>query len=158
MTKCYTQDNARKVRYVYIIFIVLWSIFIIYNEMYTTLESWASLIPYITFGIAIYYSDKLSCEVEDNMFKVSFLSVGVILIFPMLSYMCKNYAGNNKHFVAIAITAMVSTLLSFIDIWVPLKLISIQKHIKSCFQTISITLIIYAFISYFINQKCPTLL
>jgi len=152
MAKCHDHRISRNIKIIYILMIILWFIVITYFNFWQLRTFPILLLPFILFIIGIYNSDSLTKECENEMFKISFLSVGVIVVIPLLSWISKDYNGDIKQFIAIIVLAMVSTLLSLIDVWIPPDSMSVYKHVKSSLQVISITLLIFGLITYFIHR------
>jgi len=96
---------------------------------------------------------KLTVEIEADMFKASYLPVGAIVMIPMLSWISKDYLGDQAQFIKIIITSLCCTLLTLIDFWVPRSQLSVYKHARSGLQTISISLMILALMTYFVNRS-----
>lgn len=152
-TNRYCDINKQRIKILYILAIVFWIGLCLYFKLYTT-KGWLILIlPLIVFGIAIYNCECLCNELDEYMFKASYLSVGLILTLPLLSWMTKDYNGDINQFISVIILYLTFTLLTLIDVWVPHSSISIFKHLRSVFQTLSITLIIYAMITYFLHRE-----
>jgi hypothetical protein len=126
-----------------------WILLVSYFKLWREKFSFILFIPLIAFFISFLYLEDVSPAVEENMSKTNFLSVGIILTFPILSWMVKEHNGDKKHFITLAIVALVLSLVTFIDIWVPENRLSIYRHIKSSFQVMSVCLFIYALIVYY---------
>ena len=149
----YSEENKLRIKQLYLFSIIFWIIICIYFELYIEKSRVVLILPLFVFCIAIYNCNCLNTEVEEYMFKASYLSVGLILTLPLLSWMSKDYKGDVNKFISVIIMSIVFTLLTLIDIWVSCKNISIFKHIRSILQTLSITLIIYSMITYFLYRE-----
>lgn len=154
---CYSPQHVWKIKLVYVIMIVLWSAIVCYFRLYL-LKTWPLLLlPLCVFVVGIYNSDSLTVEIEADMFKASYLPVGAIVMIPMLSWISKDYSGDHSQFVAIIVVSLCCTLLTLIDFWVPKKQLSVYKHLRSGLQTVSLSLIIFALVTYFLHRTSKTM-
>ncbi len=149
----YTEQIIFWIRIIYIIFIVFWSILIWYFRFYRLKASYLLLIPYIVFIIGIANAGVLSTDIEEEMFRANFLSVGLLLALPLLNWTNKDYNGDRRLFSTIIILALVFSILSLFDIWVSKKWLSLSKHIRTCLQTFSLTLIMFGLVEYFLCKE-----
>jgi hypothetical protein len=111
------------------------------------------LVPLGLFIAAYYSIPYLNRDIEDSMFKANFLSIGLILAVSLFALLEKNYRGDKRQFSLIVILALVFTMLSLLDIWVPANYTSLVKHLKSVFQVFAVFLLIYALYIYFIHSS-----
>lgn len=146
----YSYCTVYWIRAVYILAIIIWVLLICYFRLYITPAAFVLWLPVIVFAIGLTQMDKVSVEVEKDMFKTSLLSVGLILALPLLGWMSRDYSGDRGHYVSIIILAMVISLLTLIDVWVEKKWLPVYKHYRSCLQTMALTLLIYAVITYYL--------
>lgn len=137
---------------VYIVAIIIWLIIVVYFRLYTVTGAFVLWLPIVVFAIGIANADELTVEVEKDMFKASYLSVGLLLALPLLAWMSKDYNGDKAQFTAVVVLAMVLTLLTLVDIWIPKKWLSVYKHGRSCLQTMAVALLIYALVTYFLAR------
>lgn len=145
--KCYWIDS------VYIIAILVWFLIICYFELYTSRAAIFLWIPFIVFLIGWSNSADLSPEIEEDMFKASYLSVGLVLSLPLMTWMSKDFNGSRQMFTSVIIVTMVLTLLTLIDIWVAKRWLSVYKHGRSCLQTMAVCLFIFALITYYMDKQ-----
>jgi hypothetical protein len=87
------------------------------------------------------------------MFAANFLTIGLLLALPLLNWTSKGYNGCKKTFTLIIILAITFSILSMYDIWVPKKWLSVYKHGRSCLQTLSLTLVIFGLVEYFLCKE-----
>lgn len=140
----------RKIDWIFIIYIITiigWGLIIWYLK--PTAGLFILFIPFIVFLISIFSLHHLSVSVENEMFAFDYLSTGLLVILPLLSCILNNYKGNRTQMVRVLLLAITFTILSLVDVWVPEKYLSMTKHIRSIFQTISLTLILYALYIYY---------
>lgn len=149
----YSPEVRTGLYYVYGIAIIVWIFIVIYFRLYTVGGSIILWIPIIAFLVGLYNINDLTVEVEDEMFKTSYLSVGLLLALPLLTWMNKDYEGDKAQFTCVIVIAMCLTLLTFIDVWVPRGMLSVYKHARSCLQTMTISLLIYALVTYYLSRR-----
>jgi hypothetical protein len=143
------DDTLFLLQLFYIGMAFFWILLVSYFKLWREKFSFILFIPLIVFFITFLYLEDVSPAVEENMSKTNFLSVGIILTFPLLSWMVKEHNGDKKHFITLAIIALVLSLVTFIDIWVPENRLSIYRHFRSSFQVMSVCLFIYALVVYY---------
>jgi len=155
LPKCqkYNTDVIFWTRIIYITAIVIWLIIIIYTGFYKLKAAFVLIIPLVIFGIGIFSISSLTAEVEDYMFTANFLTVGLLLALPLLNWTSKNYSGSKQTFTLIIVLAITLSILSMYDIWVTKKWLSVYKHARSCLQTLSLTLVIFGLIEYFLCRE-----
>lgn len=152
--KSYGLQKTNFIRTLYISASIVWLIIILF------IHSWESSffgiiilsIPFIVFGLGYYFADRLTIEVEDETFRLNYFSIGLIVVIPLFQWATKNYSGDMRRYVTIIILALVLSMLTLIDVWIPKKYFSFMRHFKSMLQTMSLTLFIYA-IFLFYSQR-----
>jgi hypothetical protein len=132
----------------YIFFVLIWLLIIIINSFYKV-EGWYVLcIPFIIFAIGFFNADCVDSELEDDVFRVSFVTIGILLSLPLLKlFNDKKYDRQLNHIIFLA---MIATLFSYYHFWVPHSLRHVCKVIQSCLETIAITLYVFALIIFFL--------
>lgn len=162
--KVYKQPNrhkpygTRKTTYTQLVYIfasLLWVSLIYLLDLYP--PNWVGwliiLLPLLIFAIGFYHADTITIEVEDDMFKVNHLALGLIIVLALFTWLSKDYSGDRRKFVLLVVIAMIFSLIAVIDVWVRKKWFSLIKHIKSALQTLSIVILIYALYLYFWYKK-----
>lgn len=144
-----SDDTLFILQIFYIGIAVFWILLVSYFRLWKEKYSFILVIPLIVFFITFLYLEDVSPAVEENMSKTNFLSVGIILTLPLLSWMVKEHTGDKQHFITLAIMALVLSLFTFVDIWVPESRISIYRHFRSTLQVMSVCLFIYALVVYY---------
>ncbi len=139
----YDSTTVFWVRAVYFLMLIVWIVLCSYSGMWTTPASPVLILPFFTFGIAIYFTDKLSTTIEEFMSKASYLSLGVILAVPLLSWISQETPRYSQIISTCIIVALVLSLATYIDVWIGAENISIYRHFRSSLQVMSVTLIIY---------------
>ena len=146
---CYNSHTQFTVTIVYIVLILIWIATIILMKFYDS-PAWFLLgIPFLVFLYALTSCHYLTYDIEDEMFKASYLSIGLILSLPLLSWMNKDYNGNKNQFVSIIFVALGFTILTYIDVWVTKKWLSVLRHFRSGMQTMAVTLFLFAIMTYY---------
>ena len=160
--KRHGQEKGQRIRVLYGISFVLWVVLIIALGLWRTdIVGWVVLlVPPLVFLFGFINADKLTVEVEDQMFEANYLSVGLIIVLPLLMWINGQHGEttspvDRRHFIQIVVVALVLSMLSMIDLWVPRESVSLIKHGKSIFQTASISLLIYALYWFVRKQDCP---
>ena len=152
--KCYGRRKTLYVQLIYLYAVVFWLFLVFYLQAYRVdqIGGLILFIPIFTFGIGFLNASALTVEVEEDMFKANFLSIGLLIVLPLLTWMNRDYTGDRKKFIAILIGAIIFTMLSLVDIWVRKKWVTLVKHLKSVFQTFSLTLLILGLYLYYSNR------
>jgi len=155
--KPYGTRKTRAVQSLYVISALLWIALILLLGLYRTDRAGILILslPLFVFAFGFINSGSLSVEVEEDMSKANYLSIGLLVVLPLLTYLNNDYKGSaekRRHFMTIIIVALILTMLSLVDIWVKKKWITLMKHIKSILQTASLTLIIFALYIYYVDR------
>jgi len=153
-TEYYSPEKAAQVRLVYIVALVIWILIVALVKLYTTdVIGWIILaIPPVVFLAGYINSEYLTLEIERENFQANYFAIGLLLILPLLTWVNRDYKGDKIRFTKILVLAIIIVMLSLLDVWVRKEYLSINKHIKSTLQTIAITLLIYAFYTYYIDD------
>ena len=153
-TKTYGKTRARAVQIVYLCSMAFWVFLIIVLQLYKTqfFGFIILLIPFFFYFIGYWNADKLTVEVEDKTFAVSYISISLLIVIPLVTWVEKNFYGNRWYITKIIVVAVVLALISLIDIWVRPKWITLVRHIKSALQTASLTLLVFALYAYYMGQ------
>jgi hypothetical protein len=149
----YKPNTIFWIRVIYVIAIVLWLFLIIYTKFYTLKAAFILSIPFIIFTISMINASELSTEVEDYMFAANFLTIGLLLALPLLNWTSKGYSGDKNLFTLIIVLAITLSIISMYDFWIPKKWLSVYKHYRSCLETLSLTLVIFGLIEYFLCRE-----
>lgn len=152
--KEYGRNKIATVQTIYILMAFIWIGLILILSLYNTSPGgWIILaIPFVVFLIGFLNASVLSISVEVDLASTNFLTLGLIIIIPLLTWISGNYNGDKTQFILIVITALILSLLSMIDIWVKKKWITVVRHIKSALQTMSLTLLIFLLFTYYMHH------
>jgi hypothetical protein len=148
----YTPHTHFGVCVTYIILLLVWIVCIIWFKLYNSPAWYVLVIPFLAFINAIVTSRDLTYDMEDEMFKASYLSIGLILALPLLAWMNKDFGGDKDHFATVIFLALGFTILTYIDVWVTRRWLSVFKHIRSGLQTMAVTLFLFAIVTYYMKR------
>jgi hypothetical protein len=151
----YDQSVSNAIFYGYIIGVILWIAIVVWFCLYAKADFivWCILLlPVIIFIVGAYNSNKITYDVEDSVFQSDYLSLGLLIVIPLLTWITKDFPGDRNRMISILVLAVILSMLSMIDMWVTRKWISVVKHNKSILQTMSLVLIIYALYSYYLEK------
>lgn len=153
--KKYGTRKRLTIQIVYIIAAILWAVFITYFGFYRTPKAGLIilLIPFFVYGLGFINAKELTVDVEDNVFSANYLSVGLLIVLPLLTWMDKRQNHNTTIVTEAMIVSIVLSLLSLVDIWVRPKWLSVVKHIKSVIQTAALTLLVFALYMFYIGRQ-----
>lgn len=144
-----SDDTVFLLQMFYIFISLFWLLLISYFKLWDEKLSFVLFLPLVAFFLTFLCIENLSVYVEESMMQSNYLSLGLILALPMLSWMLKEYNGNKKTFFTIIILALVLSLLTFVDIWVPENRVTLYRHFRSSLQVMSVSLFIYALCTFY---------
>ena len=152
--ECYSEEKAAQIRLVYVSAIVVWILIVACFRLYNTdVIGWIILsIPPIVFLTGYANSSYLTIEIEKENFQANYFAIGLLLVLPLLTWVNRDYKGDRQRFTSILVLAIIIIMLSLLDVWVRREYLSVNKHIKSALQTISISMLIYALYTYYIDN------
>lgn len=149
--KRHPEDIIKYIRLCYIAGALFWILILHLLKLYRA-DLYIILIlaiPFLCFGVAFVNAPYITGELEDELFKSNYLSIGLVIVIPMLSWINNDYKGDKTSYTRILILAIITTLLSMVDIWVTDRIFPVLKHCQSILQTFSLTLLIYGLYSYY---------
>lgn len=110
-------------------------------------------IPLVIFFLSFISVKHITVEIEKNSYLVNYISIGLIVIVPILTLAVNQsdarFNAEKGVVINIIILALIFTILAVLDVWVRPKWLSIIKHLRSIFQTLSLSLILFALYIYF---------
>lgn len=142
----------------YMIFMILWVIILalleipIYDVFFILLIS----IPIVLFIYNMMNVSELTGEIEEKVFPMDFVSIGIIIAVPLMTFLMKDYKGPKYTLFSIFGVMLSLALLSMISVWTSYMKLIVVKHIKSALQTISITLALVALYTYKVHNYSST--
>jgi len=131
----------------YCIFALLWIIIVLWNKFYLSSANFILLIPLIIFTIGFFNLENLNDDLQNDVFRVTFISVGLLLSLPLLKLF--NEKKENRMLNHVIFLSMIFILVSYYHFWVPSECRYVCKIIQSCLETFSITLYIFALTIFF---------
>ena len=142
----YDESRIFYIRGVYTIAILIWIVLVTVLGLYKfDVLGWLILLlPIAIFLISIINAGSLTVEVDGEVFQGNYLSIGLLIIVPLLTCVHRSFGGDpisKSYFNGMLILAVILLLLSMIDVWVPPSYLSLVKHSRSIFQTMAIALI-----------------
>lgn len=145
-------------RIVYLIFILLWLLVIIWLQLYNygILVIILLFIPVIVFASGYLFAHQFTPKDEESVFEASFLAIGLLVLMPLVNWMKDDYVGSKKELIRLIFVAVVLTLLSVLDIWLPKRLMRINKHIRLCLETMAVTLFICIIVMFYDHVEDDT--
>jgi hypothetical protein len=96
----------------------------------------------------------LNLYAENNTNAFAFFSIGLLVVFPLITLVRCSYQGNREKVVEMLVLALIFAVLSIITIYVRQSMISILRHLKSIFQTYALLLLVYALYIYYRGSIC----
>lgn len=154
MVKKYGKKRTQSVRLVYLLSMIIWLILILVLQLYKTqvIGYFILLIPFFFYFLGYWNADQLTVEVEEKTFSMGYISISLLIVIPLVTWVEKNFHGNRWYLTKIIVVAVILALISLIDIWVRPKWITLVRHIKSALQTASLTLLVFALYAYYMGQ------
>lgn len=150
----YTREYKIKfVRWIYIVGIIAWT-FLIYMfglMPHTIYQFIPIVIPYFVFLINIAYANDLIDDIEEEIFATSYLSLGLLLIIPLITWIKQDLGTHMNEFIRIIFLSVILSLLSLIDLWIPKNSSLFLKNVRNILGTMAIVVIIYAIQFYVYN-------
>lgn len=141
------------VRIMYMIAIFIWSIVIWCLFRHIWSETLILCIPLILFFLAFIFCDSIPKEIEDKLFETNYITISVLVMVPILTWLSKGYKGHNrKYFITMIVTAVIIALISVFDFWIPAPWYTLVKHFKSICETLAVTLIIYSLYIFYLES------
>jgi hypothetical protein len=141
---------------IYLVLILIWIAIIIALRLYETnyVGLLILLIPIFIFAITTYYSDdehlvsNHSIGSDDD-----FLSVGIVLLLPLLAYLDKNFDDDKGKFICLIIISLFIFLMTTMVCWLPQRYAKIGKMIRTGLQVIALGLVLVAIHIYY-QHRC----
>ena len=150
--ECYVsrKETVFYVRSIFTLFTFFWIMIIVMNKFYKSMVAYVLLIPFAIFLLAFMNAeDTVDDELENDVLSVTFVTVGIIISMPLLTLFNKDKS--NTELNHIIFLAIISILLSYFHLWCDRSRRHICKAIRSCLETFSITLYIFAIAIFFVQ-------
>lgn len=152
---------------VYLILVVIWIVLVIALRLYETnyIGLIILLIPIIIFAISTYYYNEHLVSNHTVGSDDDFLSLGLILLLPLLAYLDKSFDHHDKsQFICIIIVSLFIFLVTTMVCWVPQRYAKMAKMLRTGLQVIAISLVLVSIHIYYqhrchkIREGCKDLL
>lgn len=153
---CYGKDKCWSLKIIYLVAIIVWIVIVVCFSLYKLPFSYLLIIPPILFCFTISNGSYINIEVESEIGRIIYFPMLVILCINLYNWIAKDTSGNGEKMIHCIFIAMVSLLLSSVDIWTHKKWIFAIRHISSVFETYTISLIVYVIILYGFSRKYIT--
>jgi hypothetical protein len=151
--KQYGPKIIDRLRIIYILGIVLWIFILIFviwgkgqrstSDNLDLLELTILAMPIIVYLFSINNLKYIDPTTEDKFFAVNYLSIGLLVIVPLLTWSHDTFKKNDELF-SLMLLAIILAVFSIIDVWVSPEWFVLLRHIRSMLQIASLSLIIYA--------------
>ena len=145
-------EGIRQIQILYILAVVTWIILIYALDLHQSsiFGIIILLIPIFVFGIS--YGSVQNCgqETEEFVLKGNFLSFGFLIVVIIINW---NKVGDKSKLFKLLLIALILMMLSLVDVWVRKEKILLTKHFRTVFQTLALTLLVYALYSYYLDQS-----
>lgn len=143
----YNSDIVENIKLIYIIAIISWIILIFILKIYNSdAIGWLFLIlPVIVFTINFSNLDGCTETTEKEMFGKDFLSFSFITATLLIDW---NKDKDKTKSFKLLVVAVILLILSSIDLWLPKDKLTINKHIRSIFQTSALALLSFTLYTY----------
>jgi len=150
------------IRGLFIAFIFIWILIIVVSKFYKSFAALVLMIPLGYFLIGICNAEHIaSNDVHEDVFKVTFITTGIILSMPLLSLVNDRIKSEQKgtkkekeekriminHSIFLA---LVFILCSYPHIWTCCKVRLLFKIARSCLETFGVTMYIFALANIFL--------
>jgi len=151
----YTSQQKQQLIWLYSGASLVWLIFYYFIGGFSRPQLFYKLIvflPIILFGVTIYSLNTITDQSEQTLYKTNFLSIGLVIFFPIFSSIVSKYKGDTKFFITLMISGFIFSLLSLYDVWTAPEYQPLLKHSKTILQTFTITVIIIAMYTFHLNE------
>lgn len=148
-----SPQDIQVLQMIYIVAIIAW-IYLVW----TFVLPWTDVLGYLILAIPIFlfllgyaFASVITEEVEENVFGGNYLAVGLLVILPLLTWVNRDHCtgcSSAHHFTSILVLALILTLASLIDVWLPPQWLFIMRHVHSILVTMALALLMYAFYEY----------
>lgn len=149
----YDENQTQIIRWIYLGAIIIWVVICYLLGLFPVsglIETCILLVPIIVFLLAWIYVDRVTDTVENFVGSTNVLTLGLIIAMPLMNWVNGQW-GERKQFSEILATAIILSLLTLIDFWVPHDSICIVRHMESAMQTMAIALLIFGLYRFFIE-------
>jgi len=153
---CYTHSQKKTVRWVYLLGLIAWIVLVSLYGLIPSCDAVETLIvfiPVVVFTISYLNIPNINRKVEKYMFKANLLTLGLLVVLPLITWVNARYTKTRVLFIKLTATAIILSMITLIDVWVTHEYLPVVKHIKSVLQTAAITLLIFGLYRFFIEHS-----
>lgn len=147
-------EHAQRIQITYLILTALWTVMLVILGSRTS-HPYGLLIllfPYLVFAMAFLNIHDSSPEVEEQYFAGQVFTVAIFITLPLLVRATDVDQGREKYMLPM-IMALLFTILSIIDFWVPVAWLPTQQHIQKGLQVMGLTLVVYSLYTFYIETR-----
>ena len=151
--RLYDDDTFYNIEAMYIVGIILWVILITYFEIIEPdpVVIFILLVPIAVYVLGMWSLSKVTVDDEEKLLASSYLSIGILVIVPLLTWTHDRF-GEETKILQIIVVAIILAVMSLIDIWVPATRLSLVRHFRSILQVAALVLIIYVLYHIFLRK------
>ena len=157
VSRRYSPELVTIIRIIYILAILLWILLIYMLDLMKWSKGYGLifiLIPFVVFGIGIANAAVLDEDIENNIFQTSYLTLGVLIVLPLLTWLGQGTSAADRYeVVEIVLVALIFTLLAMVDVWARREWISVIRHLRSIFQTFALVLLLLALYLFYMQGR-----
>jgi hypothetical protein len=153
--------SREKIQIMYTVMLIVWLSIIFFCGLWKypfIVPLFALLIPIVVFMYSIYSAD---CFTENSdagiVMNSQYLIITIVIMIPLLTWFLQSdHPGSSREvriFITVILVAMITILITMIDIWLPEKYIVLYKHFRSCCKVIAVSLIIFLLPAIFLFKN-----
>ncbi len=153
----YCALRIKTVRAWYVFVSVLWISLLtalqVTRYLRDTTFAWIAMLPLVVFTLAFASAENLDTETEAALMRYNTLTLGLVIVLPLLTWISDRFSGRGiqrKQYIGILVTALVFAMLALVDVWVPQRWMSLETHVRSSLQTMSLGLLIIALYLFYL--------
>ncbi len=153
---CYNNNKCWNLKIIYLIGIIIWVVIVICFSLYKLPYSYLLIIPPIIFCFTISNGSNINIEVESEIGRIIYFPMLIIISINLYNWIIKDMGEHSEKMLHCIFIAMVTLLLSSVDIWTHKKWIYAIRHISSILETYTISLLVYVIVIYGFLRKYIT--
>ncbi len=131
-----------QIRAVYVILTIVWIVVTKYMGLWSTKSRFILLFPLLIFSWDFYNASHTSPKVDECLQAGSALSIGIMVAFPMMTWLSKESAEITPLLSKTVLVAMIFSLLTYSDVWIREENLVAYKHYRSALRVMSMALFI----------------
>lgn len=157
--RVYDDKTKQMVKWVYAIAAGIWLVIVglivggprkkLHGVLFA-IEAMIICLPLVIISFNLYNMDKIGPDEELLVFNMNYLTIGLIIVVPLLTWIYDKSKANNQLVTALMV-CIALILLSVLDVWVTKEYLSIVKHARSVIQTLAIFLLVYVVFLFYVS-------